>query len=77
MEALQCIKCAIRHNLLFREPAPSSKLETEETTDGELENASAEDRDLECAEESGIEDNEEFTWDGLLIEDDDDDAMYF
>ena len=76
MEALQCIKCAIRHNLLFREPAPSSKLETEETTDGDdrdLENAGA-GEDLERDEESDIED---FSWDGLLIEDDDDKAMYF
>ena len=39
IEALQCLKCAIRHELLFREPAPSSRLEadadeegTEETT---------------------------------------------
>ena len=75
MEALQCIKCAIQHNLLFREPAPSSKLEMEETTDSELlvENAST-GEDLECDEESDIE---EFSWDGLLIKDDDDDAMYF
>jgi len=43
----------------------------EETTesDGELEN------DLECDEESDVE---VFSWDGLLIEDDDDsEAMYF
>jgi len=71
VEALQCIKCAIRHHLLFREPAPSSKSEMEETTesDGELEN------DLECDEESDVE---VFSWDGLLIEDDNDsEAMYF
>ena len=77
MEALQCIKCAIRHNLLFQEPAPSSKLETEETTDSDsellVENAST-GEDLECDEESDIGD---FFWDGLLIEDDDDDTMYF
>ena len=29
VEALQCVKCAIRHDLLFREPAPSSILEVE------------------------------------------------
>lgn len=29
VKALQCIKCAIRHNLLFREPAPSSLVEAE------------------------------------------------
>ena len=30
VEALQCIKCAIRHDLLFRELAPSSILEANE-----------------------------------------------
>lgn len=48
-----------------------------ETTDGELlvENASTGDSEgLECNEELDIE---EFSWDGLLIEDDDDEAMYF
>jgi hypothetical protein len=29
VEALQCIKCAIRHDLLFHEPAPSSVVEAE------------------------------------------------
>jgi hypothetical protein len=78
VEALQCIKCAIRHDLLFPEPAPTSKLEKEENgTDGELENASTagepEGLPVEC-DESDIED---ISWDGLLIEDDDDDeAMY-
>jgi hypothetical protein len=31
VEALQCVKCAIRHDLMFREPAPSSILEAELT----------------------------------------------
>ena len=62
VEALQCIKCAIRHDLLFREPAPSSR--SEETSDQELEDAGTrEDKgDLE-------ESDEEISWDGLLIED--------
>jgi hypothetical protein len=67
VEALQCIKCAIRHHLLFREPAPSSKLEMEETDDGKLEIVSAKE-DMECDES----DVEEVSWDGLLIDDDDD-----
>lgn len=29
VEALQCVKCAVRHDLLFREPPPSSMLEVE------------------------------------------------
>jgi hypothetical protein len=52
-----------------KRPAPSSKSEMEEATDGELEN------DLDRNEESDVE---VFSWDGLLIEDDDDsEAMYF
>ena len=29
VEALQCVKCAIWHDLLFREPSPSSAVEVE------------------------------------------------
>ena len=35
VEALQCVKCGIRHDLLFREPAPSSILEAEFNGDGD------------------------------------------
>ena len=67
VEALQCIKCAIRHDLLFREPAPSSILEAEETGDDELDDAG------EPGEESDVE---EFSWDGLIIEDEDEEGKY-
>jgi hypothetical protein len=42
VEALQCIKCAIRHDLLIREPTPSSIIEVKESDsdDRELENVS-------------------------------------
>jgi 3'-phosphoadenosine 5'-phosphosulfate sulfotransferase len=73
VEALQCIKCAIRHDLLFREPAPSSILEMEEASDRELENASTQEDSREPDEESDIE---EFSWDELLTEDEDEEAMY-
>jgi len=33
VEALQCVKCAVRHDLLFREPAPSSVVEAEFNSD--------------------------------------------
>ena len=72
VEALQCIKCAIRHDLLFKEPSPSSMLEAKESDDQEpepeLENMSIE-RDL--GETNDDESIEVFSWDGLLIEDDD------
>ena len=32
---MQCVKCAIRHDLLFWEPAPSSILEVEFSGDGD------------------------------------------
>jgi hAT family C-terminal dimerisation region len=73
VEALQCIKCAVRHDLLFRECAPSSILEAEETSDQELEVAGAR-GDLGGIEELDVE---ELSWVGLLIEEDDDnDTMY-
>ena len=47
VEALQCIKCAMRHDLLFRECAPSSLSEADDTSDQELEGAGAR-GDLGC-----------------------------
>jgi hypothetical protein len=67
VEALQCIKCAIRRDLLFREPAPSSVLEAEDTGDEVFEN---------LGEDPGEESDEGFSWDELLIEDEDENAMY-
>jgi hypothetical protein len=49
-------------------------LETEEASDGELENASTQGDSREPDEESDIE---EFSWDELLIEDEDEEAMYY
>jgi hypothetical protein len=60
VEALQCIKCAIRHDLLFREPAPSSVLEVEGS-------------DAECEEECGndADESDGEAWPIWDIEDDD------
>ena len=62
VEALQCIKCALCHNLLFREPGPSSI--TEDLDDSEIE--------AEAGEKSGVDaaDDEE-GWDSLILEEDD------
>ena len=61
---LQCIKCAIRHDLLFKEPAPSSTIELEE--DEELADAAGGDsRDAEELDAEGV------CWEELLIEDED------
>ncbi|KAG6888672.1 hypothetical protein C0992_007879 [Termitomyces sp. T32_za158] len=57
VEALQCLKCAVRHDLLFREPGPSSLLERE------LENVEL---DANGGEPEMVE-----GWDELLSEDDD------
>lgn len=59
VEMLQCMKCAIRHDLLFREPGPSSILEAE-FDDGS--------RD---GEDSG-EDDQDVWDDDLLLEGEDD-----
>ncbi len=69
VEALQCIKCALRHELLFRERAPSSILEAEEASDEEEEDAEA-GGNLGGIEEEGVE---KASWDDLLIEDDNSD----
>jgi len=58
VEALQCIKCAIRHDLLFREPAPSSISEKDDTDDQD-------------GSEDVNDDDNDISWDGLLIEEDD------
>ena len=38
VEALQCVKCAICHDLIFCEPAPSSVLEAEFDSGDESDN---------------------------------------
>ena len=79
MEVLQCIKCAIRHDLLFRELAPSSILEASEVKeihgdDQGLENVSTGRDSGEPGDKES--DVEEFSWDGLLIEDEGEEDMY-
>ncbi len=66
VEALQCIKCAIRHDLLFRESGPSSISEVEETSDPELDKGDFGEKD-----ESDVEN---FSWDELLIDDEDEEV---
>ena len=65
VEALQFMKCAIQQDLLFQEPAPSSRVEVEENSNQEPDNMAA-------GEEPG--DNSEveaLSWDArLLIEED-------
>ena len=61
MQALQCIKCAIRHDLLFREPAPSSTIELEEDHDEDLElvDVARGDSESRDAEELYVEDEDD------------------
>ena len=60
VEALQCIKCALRHELLFPEPGPSSLIEDVEPNESETE-----------AEGENLGDvTEDESWDAVILEDD-------
>jgi hypothetical protein len=63
VEALQCIKCAIRHDLLFREPGPSSSAE-EESDEYGIEG--------DVNEKPSSEDEEAEGWEALFLEEDED-----
>ena len=60
VEALQCIKCAIRHDFLFHEAAPSSLNEI--TDEYEVEDSLGGEQDTECKE----------GWESLFLEEDED-----
>ena len=61
VEALQCIKCAIRHDLLFREAGPSS-LDEDKTDEDEIGDDLSEPHD-DVGEEG---------WESLFLEEDED-----
>ena len=61
VEALQCVKCSIRHDLIFRDPEPSSALETEWNDDDGPEEEDRKDQD---------EDKDSESWDTILGDDD-------
>ena len=69
VEALQCLKCSIRHDLLFRAPAPSSLVENELEELCEI--------TVEPGGESEILDGaeEEEGWDALFLDDDSDEYV--
>jgi hypothetical protein len=60
VEALQCIKCAVRHDLLFREPGPSSV--EEDYDDYEIE--------TDSNEKPTEDEDEEEGWEALFLDDD-------
>ena len=60
VEALQCIKCAIRHDLLFWEAGLSSLVEEESDT-----------FEIEDAGDMSEDNVEEEGWDDLFLEEDD------
>jgi hypothetical protein len=64
VEALQCVKCSLRNDLLFREPGPSSLVEVE-PDDFEIE--------VEAEKTAMDDDSDEEGWDALFLEEDDDD----
>ena len=62
VEALQCIKCALWHDLLFRERGPSLVLEAEETSNL-VEDAGAQ------GEPGDLGGNDVEAWDGVVVDD--------
>jgi hypothetical protein len=60
VEALQCVKCSLHHDLLFRKPGPSSLGEDEFDADA--------DADGEATENAQDDPEEEDSWDNLLLE---------
>jgi hypothetical protein len=62
VEALQCIKCALHHDVLFHEPGPSSSTE-EALEDLDTKSDTSNSKKLSDAEDEG--------WDALLEEDED------
>jgi hypothetical protein len=67
VEALQCIKCAIRSDLLFPVPAPSSAFEADVNDDGEDTLQENEDGEGSYIDEEG--------WDEILLEDEDEEPV--
>jgi hypothetical protein len=66
VEALQCVKCSLRHDLIFREPAPSSAVEMEfesDEVDGDGDGVSV------------LSEGDISSWDLLLDDDEDDDDI--
>ena len=68
VEALQCMKCAIQHNLLFKEHGPCSTQKDTSSSD------TADDAVDTAIANGGPEASTENSWDTLL--DDDDDEIY-
>ena len=61
VEALQCVKCALHHDLLFREPGPSSLVE-EESDEFEI--------DVEPGGVAEGDEIEEEGWEALFLDED-------
>jgi hypothetical protein len=62
VEALQCVKCSLRNELIFQEPGPSSLMEEE--TEDEADAG-------ECEVLLEVEPGDDEGWDALFLEDDD------
>jgi hypothetical protein len=68
VEALQVIKCCLRHELIFREPGPSSADEIEPLDVYEIYN-----NDDEVSSPEDGEDEE--SWDAILLDDGEDEGI--
>jgi hypothetical protein len=66
VEALECLKCLLHRNIIFREVIPASELEQE------LDSEEIVDNERDFAE--AVEEANEFSWDQLLADEADDDG---
>jgi hypothetical protein len=77
VEALQCVKCAIRHDLLFPEPQPSScvemELESEDEGEGE-DDPNTKEKEEDWEDVDPVYDAENAGWDEILLSDGESDA---
>jgi hypothetical protein len=65
VEALQCVKCALHHDLLFCEPGPSSSVEEPDEYNIET---------VPNKKPSDDDDDDEEGWEALFLEEDEDNS---
>ncbi|EKM49460.1 uncharacterized protein PHACADRAFT_201722 [Phanerochaete carnosa HHB-10118-sp] len=71
VEGLQCLKCAIKRDLLFKEHGPCSAQEDESFLDAADDSVDTTTNDGELVEGDELTEGGEHSWDEILEDDDD------